>query len=67
MTLYIPVTPAGTPVFYGAGILSGKRLAAGSKEKAIENLLKDAAYMPYKTWENFQKRGYTIAEMEDIE
>jgi hypothetical protein len=30
---------------------------------AIAKLLKDAADMPYVTWENFQKNGYTIREL----
>jgi hypothetical protein len=50
---FIPCTPAGTLCTW---------LSAGTKEKAIANLMKDAAHMPYKTWENFQKRGYTIEE-----
>lgn len=62
MTLYVPTTPAGTPIIYGAGALLGKMVANTNKQKAIDNLLKDAQHMPYKTWENFQKRGYTIAE-----
>lgn len=48
---YVPVTPAGTALF---------ELAADTEKEAIENLLEDAKHMPYKTWENFQKRGYTI-------
>jgi len=65
MTVYVPTTPAGTPVPYGAGALMGKKIAAKTREKAIENLLKDAVHMPYKTWENFEKRGYTIQEYPD--
>ena len=40
-------------------------MAAKTREKAIENLLKDAAHMPYKTWPNFERRGYTIVEFPD--
>lgn len=65
MTLYVPTTPAGTPVPYGAGSLMGKKIASRDKQKAINNLLKDAEHMPYGTWENFQKRGYTIQEYPD--
>jgi hypothetical protein len=39
-------------------------LASATRQEAIERLLEDAAHMPYKTWENFQKRGYTIATLE---
>lgn len=48
---FVPITPGGTVCHW---------LYANTKEKAIENLLKDAAHMPYKTWENFEKRGYRI-------
>ena len=49
--VYIPHTPAGSACVW---------LAADTEERAIENLLVDAAHMPYKTWENFKKRGYII-------
>ena len=64
-TLFVPVTPGGTPLMYGAGAMMGKRVAANTREKAIANLLKDAAHMPYGTWENFEKRGYTIEEYKE--
>jgi hypothetical protein len=48
---YVPVTPGGTACVW---------LAAKTEAKAWENLLKDAAHMPYKTVENFKKRGYTV-------
>ncbi len=48
---YVPVTPGGTPCVW---------IAANTEEKAWENLMKDAAHMPYKTKKNFQKRGYTV-------
>ena len=50
---FCPITPGGTACTW---------LIARTKEKAIKNLLKDAAHMPYKTWENFEKRGYTIED-----
>lgn len=50
---FVPVTPGGTPCTW---------LASDTEEKAIKKLLKDAAHMPYKTWVNFQARGYTIEE-----
>jgi hypothetical protein len=48
---YVPVTPAGTPCTW---------LASKTEKQAIERLLEDAAHMPYTSWEEFQKRGYTI-------
>jgi hypothetical protein len=54
---FIPVTPAGT-------LLVG--LAADTEAEAVRRLLKDAAHMPYRTWENFQKRGYVIEEHDEI-
>lgn len=60
---FVPVTPAGTRVFYGAGAMMGAQVAAITRDEAIRNLLIDAAHMPYKTWENFEKRGYTIEEV----
>lgn len=54
---WIPSTPAGTAL---------PHLAAKTRDKAIKNLLRDAAHMPYKTWENFEKRGYTVEEWEEV-
>lgn len=51
---YVPYTPAGTPCV---------RLASDTKEEAIKRLLKDAAHMSYKTWANFERRGYTIEQV----
>lgn len=51
---YIPCTPAGTLLF---------DLRSTTKKQAIKKLLDDASHMPYKTWENFKKRGYTIEDM----
>ena len=64
MSFFVPVTPAGTPIPYGAHNRLGKVNAAKTREEAIDNLLEDAAHMPYKTWENFEARGYTIEEWE---
>jgi hypothetical protein len=61
---YVPVTPAGTPVPYGTAGRIGKLNAARTKKKAIKNLLEDAAHMPYGSWKNFKKRGYTIENWE---
>jgi hypothetical protein len=52
-TRWIPSTPAGTPLGH---------LARKTEDEAWKALLKDAAHMPYKTKENFQKRGYTVDE-----
>lgn len=54
---YVPVTPGGTFLF---------NLASSTKSKAIDKLLSDAAHMPYKTWKNFKKRGYTIEEFKHL-
>ena len=54
---FIPQTPAGT-------LVTG--LAADTEEEAIRRLLIDAAHMPYGTWENFQKRGYSIENVPQI-
>lgn len=51
---YVPVTPAGTPCLW---------LASRTEQEAIKRLLIDASHMPYRTWENFQRRGYTIEQM----
>lgn len=53
--VFVPCTPGGSLCTW---------LASKTKEEAIQKLLKDAAHMPYKTWENFQKRGYTIEEVD---
>ena len=50
-TQYVPVTPGGSACVW---------LAAKTEHQAWANLLKDAAHMPYKTIENFKKRGYTV-------
>ena len=54
---WIPFTPAGSCIAH---------LAAPSRKEAIRRLLIEASHMPYGTWENFQKRGYTIEEFPDI-
>ena len=51
------MTPAGTLVV---------GLAADTRDEAIRRLLHDAAHMPYGTWENFQRRGYTIENVPQI-
>ena len=53
---YMPVTPAGTLLTW---------LIADTEQGAWDNLLEDAAHMPYKTQENFVIRGYTVILLED--
>ena len=48
---YVPYTPGGTPLDW---------LASDTEAEAWKKLLKDAAHMPYKTVENFKKRGYVV-------
>lgn len=55
---FIPVTPAGTLVV---------GLAAETREEAISRLLFDASHMPYRNWKAFQRRGYTIEEVPEID
>lgn len=50
---YIPVTPAGTPCDW---------LEADTEEQAWQNLLRDAAHMPYRGVAGFKQRGYTVAK-----
>jgi len=57
---YVPVTPGGTPVPWGAGQLLGELVAARTKDEALANLMRDAAHMPYPDKAAFIKRGYTI-------
>ena len=51
--IFVPYTPAGTPLFH---------LKSNTRQEAIDKLLKDAAH---KTWENFSHRGYTIQKLYD--
>jgi hypothetical protein len=50
-TVWIPATPAGTPLL---------GLAAGTEREAWEKLLADAAHMPYRGIGGFKQRGYTV-------
>jgi len=54
---FIPVTPGGTPLV---------GLAAIDEQTAKDRLMKDARHMPYRDWQDFQKRGYTIIEDEAV-
>jgi hypothetical protein len=56
--VYVPVTPAGSPLL---------ALKAQSVEQAWANLLRDAAHMPYKTQKNFEKRGYRVVQVTEVE
>lgn len=57
---WVPVTPAGTALMYGAANRMGKVNMARTREKAKRNLMEDAQHMPYRTWKDFVNRGYTI-------
>ncbi len=60
---FVPCTPAGTPVIYSAGSRGMNKInAARTQEKAVRNIVADAANMPYGSWKAMQKRGYTIEE-----
>ena len=47
-------TPAGTLLL---------ETGAKKREQCIKKLLQAGAHMPYGTWENFQKRGYTLERL----
>lgn len=52
---WFPETPAGTVLMH---------LESKTEEEAWKKLLKDASHMPYKTKENFIKRGYKVLRWE---
>ena len=56
--MYIPVTPAGTACTW---------LASETEDEAWEELLKDAAHMPYDGKQGFIERGYTVVFVEGWE
>jgi hypothetical protein len=56
--MYYPVTPAGSVLMH---------LLSKTRAVAIERLMREAAHMPYKTWGDFQRRGYTIETLEPEE
>jgi len=64
---FIPVTPAGTPVIYGAANRAGKINAARTEEEAWRNLMEDAKHMPYVNKQAFIDRGYTVERWEGFE
>lgn len=53
---------------YWYAFTRGGSIAANTKAKTkrecIEKLLIDASHMPYRTWENFRKFGYTVERLE---
>lgn len=55
---YIPQTPGGTDCDW---------LEADTEDKAWENLMKDAAHMPYPNKQAFIDRGYTVNKASDSE
>ncbi len=57
-SVFVPVTPGGTILV---------NLAALTEQGAIDNLLRDAAHMPYDGWDSpsgfgFKQRGYEICK-----
>jgi hypothetical protein len=54
--LFIPYTPAGSPLYH---------LRSKTRDEAVTKLLKDVAHMPYKTWDDLVKKGYTIHKIID--
>lgn len=61
--VYVPVTPGGTILV---------NLAASTEQEAIDNLLRDAAHMPYDGWDSaegmgFKQRGYEICKTQKAE
>ncbi|MEM7069926.1 MAG: hypothetical protein AAF478_13690 [Pseudomonadota bacterium] len=55
---YIPETPGETTLF---------ELESTTFQGAINNLLRDAAHMPYGSWEGFCRRGYRILKFDKSE
>lgn len=53
---YYAWTPGGTLI-----LESG----APTEQECIENLLREAAHMPYRTWDRFQQRGYTVEQIRE--
>jgi hypothetical protein len=53
-TSWVPVTPAGSLLFH---------LEAETEDAAWQNLLKDAAHMPYNGKDGFYERGYRVEKM----
>jgi hypothetical protein len=58
MTVWIPETPAGTVLDW---------LVAETEEQAWQNLLEDAADMPYNGVAGFRARGYQVFEYDVVE
>lgn len=52
---FVPCTPGGSMCFH---------LESNTEAAAWKKLLKDAAHMPYKTKENFIKRGYSVVRVD---
>ena len=55
--LWFAVTPAGTLVY---------ETKAKTREECIAALLKLGSHMPYGTWQNFERRGYTIERLSGL-
>lgn len=38
---------------------------ASTRRECIKKLLETTSHMPYKNWKQMERRGYTIAEVEE--
>ena len=61
--VFVPVTPGGTVLC---------ELAGKTEQEAIDNLLGEAAHMPYDGWDSpegfgFKQRGYEICKTQPVE
>lgn len=54
MKRFVPFTPAGSMLAH---------LEADSEEQAWDNLMEDAAHMPYPDKDAFINRGYEVLDM----
>lgn len=50
---FVPVTPAGSSLAH---------LAARTEEAAWSKLMADASHMPYRTVDEFKRRGYSVEQ-----
>jgi hypothetical protein len=55
-SFYVPYTPGGSCLIH---------LKAKTEQGAWDKLLHEASHMPYKTKENFIKRGYEVVFFKD--
>lgn len=53
--VFVPFTPSGSMLAH---------LEASNEAKAISNLMKEIAHMPYPDWDAAKRRGYHIERFE---